>query len=114
MGDNNFLFYNSALYNLLTVYGNYTDKYIYNSYICIKIDNYTCIKIDYNYIYILVPVHGNHTNKIDHNYIYVLDFNYIYMLDFIFHERRITNFTKTSEGIYEMLKDLMLLHYTTF
>ena len=114
MEYNNFLFDATVLYNFLTVYRNYTDKYIYNNYICIKIDNYTYIEIDHNYIYILVTVRGNHTDKIDHNYIYVLDFNYIYMLDYIFHERIITNFIKTFEGIYEMLKDLMLLHYMTF
>jgi len=115
MKDNNFLFDASALYNLLTVYRNYTDKIDYSySYAYIKIDNYTYVKIDHNHIYILITVYGNSTDKIDFNYIYVLDFNYIYILDHIFHERKITNFTKTSEGIYEILKDFALLHYITF
>ena len=113
MKDNNFLFDASALYTLLTAYGNYIDK-IYHSYIYIKIDNYTYIKINHSYIYILVTAHGNYSDKVDHSYIYILDFNYTYILDHIFHERRITNFTKASEGIYEMLKDFMLLHYIHF
>jgi predicted nucleic acid-binding protein len=76
MKDNNFLFDASALYKLLTVYKDYTDK------------------IDYNYIYILDLTFYEIGNAIWKDY---------YLL------KRITNFTETSEVIYEILKELNVI-----
>jgi len=76
MKDNNFLFDASALYKLLTVYKDYTDK------------------IDYNYIYILDLTFYEIGNAIWKDY---------YLL------KRITDFTETSEVIYEILKELNVI-----
>jgi len=76
MKDNNFLFDASALYKLLTVYRDYTDK------------------IDYNYIYILDLTFYEIGNAIWKDY-------YVF--------KRITNFTETSEVIYEILKELNVI-----
>jgi len=76
MKDNNFLFDASALYKLLTVYKDYTDK------------------IDYNYIYILDLTFYEIGNTIWKDY---------YLL------KRITDFTETSEVIYEILKELNII-----
>jgi len=76
MKDNNFLFDASALYKLLTVYKDYTNK------------------IDYNYIYILDLTFYEIGNTIWKDY---------YLL------KRITDFTETSEVIYEILKELNII-----
>jgi len=76
MKDNNFLFDASALYKLITIYKDYTDK------------------IDYNYIYILDLTFYEIGNAIWKDY---------YLL------KRITDFTETSEVIYEILKELNVI-----
>jgi len=61
----------------------------------------------------LLTVYKDYTNKIDYNYIYILDLTFYEIGNTIWKDyyllKRITDFTETSEVIYEILKELNII-----